>query len=46
MASRRWDEGGDYTNEVVMHVAGVSKGCGTGRHDGRHQLVRLLKGWV
>jgi hypothetical protein len=30
-------------DQVVMHVSRVSKGGGTSRHDGRHELVRLLE---
>ena len=40
------DEGGDQTDQVVVHVAGVAEGRGGHRHDGRHQLVDLGQGGV
>lgn len=40
MASRGRDEGGYYSNEVVVHIARVTKGVCTGGHNGR-DLKRL-----
>lgn len=31
-----WDQGGDEADEVIVHVAWVTKGCRGGRHDSRN----------
>ena len=36
METRYRDKGGNHPNEVIVHVSGVTQGCGTGCHDGRH----------
>lgn len=38
------NKGGYDADKVVMHIAWVSEGSCTGRHDGRNQLVCLLEG--
>lgn len=43
VAAGRWDKRGDNTDEIVMHVAGVTEGSGTGGHYRRDELVRLLE---
>ena len=43
---RGGDEGGDETDEVIVHVGGVAQGgCGDG-HDGGHKRVYLAEGGV
>jgi hypothetical protein len=46
MASRGRDEGGYYSNKIVVHIARVTKGVCTGGHNGR-DLKRLASpgGW-
>jgi hypothetical protein len=46
MAARCRNERCDDTDKVVVHVSGVAKGGCAGGHDGRDELVRLLKGRV
>ena len=46
MAARCRNEGRDDAHEIVVHVAGVAKGGGTGRHDCGNELIRLLEGRV
>ena len=36
MESRGGDEGGNQTNQIIVHVARVTKSCSAGSHDGRH----------
>ena len=36
MTPRSWDEGGNQTNQIVVHVARIAKSCGTGAHDCRN----------
>jgi hypothetical protein len=46
MAARCRNEGRDDADEIVVHVAGVTKSGGTGRHDGGNELIRLFEGRV
>jgi hypothetical protein len=36
MQARGGDEGGDQTNQIVVHVSRVTESCGTSSHDGGH----------
>ena len=42
VASGCGDEGGEESDEIVVHVSGIAKGGGGSGHDGGHQTVELI----
>ena len=46
MTSRRWDQRGDQTHQIVVHIPWVPESGSSSAHNGRHDRVGLSESWL